>query len=166
MGRNVTNRVVRPRQSLDSYMSSQFLEPVVDGIGLERRRNPCDWFGPRGRGIPALLKARVLILPSPFNAAPAMRHPLAHNGLYFLLGNKQKCTKAYLLRSRRKKESPPCPCYPPAPFSPRPLFVTLADRQEPTENPATLSPFPVTLTNRVNPNPLVSHSFKKHPGVG
>ena len=53
----------------------------------------------------------------------------------------------------------------------RPLFLslwfaTLRDHQQLTENPATLSPFPATLTSRVNHNPFVCHSCKKTPGGG
>jgi hypothetical protein len=47
-----------------------------------------------------------------------------------------------------------------------PLFVTLADHLQLTENPATLSPFPATLTRRVKVNPFVCHSYKKHQGWG
>ena len=46
------------------------------------------------------------------------------------------------------------------------LFAALTDHQQLTENPATLSPCPATLTRRVNHNPFVCHSYKKHPGVG
>jgi hypothetical protein len=49
---------------------------------------------------------------------------------------------------------------------PEPRRATLALDSQLTENPATLSPFPATLTSRVNPNPFVCHSYKKHPGVG
>ena len=52
------------------------------------------------------------------------------------------------------------------PFFLSPLFVTLRDHPQLTENPATLSPFPATLTTHVNHNPFVCHSCKKHPGVG
>jgi len=47
-----------------------------------------------------------------------------------------------------------------------PFVATLTDSSQPIENPATLSPVFVTLTSRVNPNPCVCHSYKKHPGVG
>ena len=35
-----------------------------------------------------------------------------------------------------------------------------------TENPATLSPVPATLTSRVKHNPFVCHSYRKHRGGG
>jgi hypothetical protein len=67
----------------------------------------------------------------------------------------------------------------PAPLTPflvypEPRRATLPPREEPrgtsssqlAENPATLSPFPVTLTSLVTPNSFVCHSYKKHPGVG
>ena len=49
---------------------------------------------------------------------------------------------------------------------PSPLFATLADHLQLPENPATLSPFPATLTRRVNHNPFACHSYEKHPGAG
>jgi hypothetical protein len=47
-----------------------------------------------------------------------------------------------------------------------PFLATLTDSSQLAENAATLSPFPATLTRHVNHNPLVCHSYKKHPGVG
>src|SRR5580658_7014280 len=44
--------------------------------------------------------------------------------------------------------------------------ATLTDTPQSTENKTTLSPAFVTLTHFVNPNPLVCHSYKKHPGWG
>jgi len=49
------------------------------------------------------------------------------------------------------------------PVSPFP--ATLTDDSQLTENSATLSPVPATLTSRVNPNPFVCHSYRKHPGA-
>jgi hypothetical protein len=49
---------------------------------------------------------------------------------------------------------------------PTPFPATLAASLQPTEIPATLSPFAATLTGRINHNPFVCHSYKKHPGVG
>jgi len=51
-------------------------------------------------------------------------------------------------------------CLPVSPFP-----ATLAANSHLTENSATLSPVPATLTRRVNPNPFVCHSYRK-PGVG
>jgi hypothetical protein len=42
---------------------------------------------------------------------------------------------------------------------PEPRRATLALDSQLTENPATLSPLPATLTSRVNPNPFVCHSY-------
>jgi len=47
-----------------------------------------------------------------------------------------------------------------------PFAATLTDSPQLIENPATLSPAFATLTSRVNPNPFVCHSYKKHPGWG
>jgi hypothetical protein len=52
-------------------------------------------------------------------------------------------------------------CHPVSPFP-----ATLTDDSQLTENSATLSPVPATLTSRVNPNPFVCHSCRKHPGWG
>jgi len=45
------------------------------------------------------------------------------------------------------------------------LTATLTRPPQLTDNTATLSPSFATLANRVNPNPFVCHSYKKHPGV-
>ena len=50
-------------------------------------------------------------------------------------------------------------CHPLSPFP-----ATLTTDSQLTENSATLSPFAVTLTSRVNHNPFVCHSCRKHPG--
>jgi len=42
--------------------------------------------------------------------------------------------------------------------------ATLTDRSQLTENPATLSPVSATLTDTVDHNPFVCHSYKKHRG--
>jgi hypothetical protein len=47
-----------------------------------------------------------------------------------------------------------------------PFPATLAGHPQLTENPATLSPLPATLTSRVKPKSRVCHSCKKTPGVG
>jgi hypothetical protein len=47
-----------------------------------------------------------------------------------------------------------------------PFLATLTDDPQLTENPATLSPVPATLTGRVKHNPFVCHSYTKHRGVG
>ena len=47
-----------------------------------------------------------------------------------------------------------------------PLFAALTRNAQLTENKATLSPFPATLTSRVKPKSFVCHSYKKHGGVG
>jgi hypothetical protein len=47
-----------------------------------------------------------------------------------------------------------------------PLFATLTSHLQSTENKATLSPFPATLTYCVKHNPFVCHSYRKHPGWG
>ncbi len=47
-----------------------------------------------------------------------------------------------------------------------PFFATLAASPQLIENPATLSPFAATLTDRVKPKSFACHSYKKHPGVG
>jgi hypothetical protein len=49
-----------------------------------------------------------------------------------------------------------------APLTPFP--ATLTDDSQLTENPAALSPVPATLMSRVNHNPFVCHSYRKHPG--
>jgi hypothetical protein len=46
------------------------------------------------------------------------------------------------------------------------FVATLTDEPQLTENPATLSPVPATLTSRVKHNPFVCHSYEKHPGWG
>ncbi len=51
------------------------------------------------------------------------------------------------------------------PLFPSPLFATLADHRQPTENPAALSPFPATLARHVNHNPFVCRSCEKHGGA-
>ena len=52
-------------------------------------------------------------------------------------------------------------------LAPRNAFLaTLAVTSQRTENPATLSPLRAALTRRVNLNPFVCHSYKKHPGWG
>ncbi len=45
-----------------------------------------------------------------------------------------------------------------------PSLTTLTSRAQLTENKATLSPFPATLTNPVKPKPFVCHSYKKQGG--
>jgi hypothetical protein len=47
-----------------------------------------------------------------------------------------------------------------------PFLATLTDDPQLTENAATLSPVPATLTSRVKHNPFVCHSYKKHRGWG
>jgi hypothetical protein len=47
-----------------------------------------------------------------------------------------------------------------------PLLATLMRHVQITENTATLSPFPATLTRRVKPKSFVCHSYEKHGGVG
>jgi hypothetical protein len=47
-----------------------------------------------------------------------------------------------------------------------PFLATLTDSPQLAENSPTLSPFPATLTQHVNHNPFVCHSYRKHPGVG
>ena len=47
-----------------------------------------------------------------------------------------------------------------------PLLATLMRHVQITENKATLSPFPATLTSRVEPKSFVCHSYEKHGGVG
>jgi len=47
-----------------------------------------------------------------------------------------------------------------------PLFASLTRDAQLLENKATLSPFPATLTSRVNPKSLICHSYEKHRGVG
>jgi len=46
-----------------------------------------------------------------------------------------------------------------------PFPATLTDRSQLTENPATLSPASATLTDTVDLNPFVCHSYKKHRGA-
>jgi hypothetical protein len=46
------------------------------------------------------------------------------------------------------------------------LFASLTSHTHLTENKATLSLFPTTLTRRVKPKSCVCHSYKKHRGVG
>jgi hypothetical protein len=47
-----------------------------------------------------------------------------------------------------------------------PLFATLANTVQATENTATLSPFPATLTSHVKHKSFVCHSYRKHGGWG
>ena len=51
-----------------------------------------------------------------------------------------------------------------APASLSPFPATLTDDLQLTENPATLNPFLATLTRRVTRNSCVCRSYKKHPG--
>ena len=47
-----------------------------------------------------------------------------------------------------------------------PVLATLTEDLQITENKATLSPFPATLTSRVKPKSFVCHSYEKHRGGG
>jgi hypothetical protein len=46
------------------------------------------------------------------------------------------------------------------------LFATLTSSPQLSENTATLSPFPATLTRYVKPKSCVCHSYRKHRGWG
>ena len=47
-----------------------------------------------------------------------------------------------------------------------PLFATLTAHSQATENKATLSPFPATLTSHVKHKSFVCHSYEKQGGWG
>ena len=47
-----------------------------------------------------------------------------------------------------------------------PSLLLLGESVQISENTATLSPFPATLTDRVKHKPFVCHSYGKHRGVG
>jgi hypothetical protein len=51
-------------------------------------------------------------------------------------------------------------------FRVSPFPATLTGNSQLTENPATLSPVPATLTPHVTHNSFVCHSCRKHPGGG
>ena len=59
---------------------------------------------------------------------PAIRNPLSHNDLYLLLDNSQKCAIIYDVSSRRRRESPNCLRYPPAPATLPPLLQRVRTR--------------------------------------
>ena len=77
-----------------------------------------------------------------------------------------------LLRSRQGVSSlsfrflPAFSCQPSAvdSLSLSPLFATLTSHSHIIENTATLSLVSATLTSRINTNPFVCHSYRKHPG--